>query len=69
MADAVDADAETLARLLTSEQGKPLADARGEVGAVSFFLRHHAATSLDRFIDPLLDRRCVCKNQLAAKKG
>jgi acyl-CoA reductase-like NAD-dependent aldehyde dehydrogenase len=46
MADAVDADAETLARLLTSEQGKPLADARGEVGAVSFFLRHHAATSL-----------------------
>ena len=46
MADAVDREAESLARLLTCEQGKPLSDARGEVGAVSYFLRHYATVSL-----------------------
>lgn len=46
MADAVDANADSLARLLTSEQGKPLGDARGEVGGVSYFLRHYAGCAL-----------------------
>jgi acyl-CoA reductase-like NAD-dependent aldehyde dehydrogenase len=31
MADAIEANSGDLARLLTSEQGKPLADATGEV--------------------------------------
>jgi acyl-CoA reductase-like NAD-dependent aldehyde dehydrogenase len=43
IADIVDAELETLARLVTLEQGKPLADARMEVGAIGYFLRHYAA--------------------------
>ncbi|MDP4598215.1 MAG: aldehyde dehydrogenase family protein [Pseudomonadales bacterium] len=46
MADAVDAEADTLARLLTCEQGKPLAEALGEVGGVSYFLRHYTQYDL-----------------------
>lgn len=42
LADAVVADAERLARIVTLEQGKPLAQARGEIGAVETFLRYAA---------------------------
>lgn len=49
VADAIDANAEPLARLLSREQGKPLngPNARFEVGACSAWLRTAAATPLD----------------------
>ena len=40
MADAIEANANELARLLTSEQGKPLADATGEVLGMAAFFRY-----------------------------
>lgn len=43
LADAIDADAERLAQLVTAEQGKPVAQARGEIGAASNFLRFAVA--------------------------
>ncbi|WP_312171606.1 aldehyde dehydrogenase family protein [Microbacterium sp.] len=48
-ADAIDAHAEALARLLSREQGKPLngPNARFEVGACSAWLRTAASTPLD----------------------
>ncbi|MDL9980193.1 aldehyde dehydrogenase family protein [Microbacterium candidum] len=48
-ADAIDANAEGLARLLSREQGKPLngPNARFEVGACSAWLRTNAATVLE----------------------
>ena len=46
MADAIDANAETLARIVTSEQGKPIGDARAEVGGLSYFMRYYAALDL-----------------------
>ncbi len=48
-ADAIDANAEALARLLSREQGKPLngPNARFEVGACSAWLRTNAATVLE----------------------
>jgi acyl-CoA reductase-like NAD-dependent aldehyde dehydrogenase len=48
-ADAIDANAETLARILSREQGKPLngPNARFEVGACSAWLRTAAATVLE----------------------
>lgn len=48
-ADAIDAQAEPLARLLSREQGKPLngPNARSEVGACSAWLRATAATPLE----------------------
>ncbi|MFT4213938.1 MAG: aldehyde dehydrogenase family protein [Microbacterium sp.] len=48
-ADAIDANAEALARILSREQGKPLngPNARFEVGACSAWLRTNAATVLD----------------------
>ncbi|MEM7613956.1 MAG: aldehyde dehydrogenase family protein, partial [Pseudomonadota bacterium] len=42
LADAVSVDTERLAALITAEQGKPLAQARGEVAAAVTFLRHAA---------------------------
>ena len=53
MAEAIDAEAETLARLLTCEQGKPIAEALGEVGGVSYFLRHY--TNYDLPIEVIED--------------
>ncbi|GAB3261605.1 aldehyde dehydrogenase family protein [Kineosporia babensis] len=49
MADRIDAEAESLARLLAREQGKPLngPNARFEVGACSAWLRATAATVLE----------------------
>ena len=46
MAEAIEANIDTLARTLTSEQGKPLADAIAEVGGAAYFLRYFAQTSL-----------------------
>ncbi|MFT6510992.1 MAG: acyl-CoA reductase-like NAD-dependent aldehyde dehydrogenase [Parvibaculaceae bacterium] len=45
IADAIEANANDLARLLTQEQGKPLADATAEVYGTAIFLRYF--TSLD----------------------
>lgn len=42
LADAIDADADNLARLVVMEQGKPLNQAQGEIGATSMFLRYAA---------------------------
>nr|WP_245218912.1 aldehyde dehydrogenase family protein [Rubellimicrobium aerolatum] len=42
LADAVRAEAESLARIVVLEQGKPLGQARGEIGATETFLRYAA---------------------------
>ncbi|MEM7694207.1 MAG: aldehyde dehydrogenase family protein [Pseudomonadota bacterium] len=42
IADGVARDAESLAAVITREQGKPFAQAKGEVGAAVTFLRHAA---------------------------
>ena len=42
LAKAIDANAERLATQVTAEQGKPIAQARGEIGAASNFLRYAA---------------------------
>lgn len=46
MGDRIFAAADTLKRLLTSEQGKPLADAEGEVLAAGYWLKATAALDL-----------------------
>jgi acyl-CoA reductase-like NAD-dependent aldehyde dehydrogenase len=51
LADAVAANADKLARILTLEQGKPLAEAQGEVAWAAGYLRHYATLKLpDRVI-------------------
>ncbi|MBV5276343.1 aldehyde dehydrogenase family protein, partial [bacterium] len=40
------ADADTLAPLITREQGKPLAKARSEINSAAFFSRGYAAVEL-----------------------
>ncbi|ODT87524.1 aldehyde dehydrogenase family protein [Phenylobacterium sp. SCN 70-31] len=47
IADAIQANLQDLARLLTQEQGKPLADATGEIFGASAFFRYFASLSLD----------------------
>lgn len=47
IAKATHRNADDIARLLTSEQGKTLADARGEVAVVAAFFRHVAGLKLD----------------------
>lgn len=57
-ADAVEANAEALARQLTEEQGKPLSEAEIEVGASLLFLRNIAAYDLpSRIIEDNESRR------------
>ena len=46
VADIIDANAADLARTLTQEQGKPLADATTEVGGMSAFFRYFAGLDL-----------------------
>lgn len=46
LADAIDARAPEIARVLVQEQGKPLADAEGEVAFSTIFLRHFAEQRL-----------------------
>jgi len=58
MADAIEANANELARLLTSEQGKPLADATGEVLGMAAFFRYLGSLELPmRVIEDSGDRR------------
>lgn len=45
LADAIVARSEDLARLITLEQGKPLSQARGEIGAVVTFLKYAAGNA------------------------
>lgn len=50
-ADAIAANADKLARLLTTEQGKPVHEAQGEVAWTEGYLRHYATLDLpDRVI-------------------
>lgn len=46
IADAIESDQEALARLLTQETGKPLADASGEIQATVAFTRYFATLDL-----------------------
>src|ERR1700693_4309228 len=58
MADAIEANAGELARILTSEQGKPLADATGEVMGMAAFFRYLGSLDLPmRVIEDSGDRR------------
>src|SRR5882762_9645717 len=58
MADIIEANSSELARLLTSEQGKPLADATGEVLGMAAFFRYLGSLDLPmRVIEDSGDRR------------
>ncbi len=58
MADVIEANSGELARLLTSEQGKPLADATGEVLGMAAFFRYLASLDLPmRVIENSGDRK------------
>src|SRR4029079_10307096 len=58
MAEAIEANAGELARLLTSEQGKPLADATGEVMGMAGFFRYLGSLELPmRVIENSGDRK------------
>jgi acyl-CoA reductase-like NAD-dependent aldehyde dehydrogenase len=46
IADVIDANASSLARTLTQEQGKPLPDAAGEVAGMAAFFRYFATLDL-----------------------
>lgn len=46
LADAIVANADRLARALTQEQGKPLAEAQGEVAWAEGYLRHYATLEI-----------------------
>lgn len=51
LADAIAARADEIARVLTAEQGKPLAEAQGELGWTDGYLRHYCTLDLpDRII-------------------
>jgi acyl-CoA reductase-like NAD-dependent aldehyde dehydrogenase len=58
IADIIDANSGELARLLTSEQGKPLPDAAGEVMGMAAFFRYFATLDLPmKVIEDSGDRR------------
>src|ERR1700743_194119 len=58
MADAIEANVSDLARLLTSEQGKPLADATAEVMGMAGFFRYLSSLDLPlKGIEDSGDRR------------
>ncbi len=46
LADAIVANADALARALTQEQGKPLAEAQGEIAWAEGYLRHYATLEI-----------------------
>jgi len=46
LADAIAANADKLARALTQEQGKPLAEAQGEIAWAEGYLRHYATLAI-----------------------
>ncbi|MHB1713120.1 MAG: aldehyde dehydrogenase family protein [Acidimicrobiales bacterium] len=45
-AEVIDAHAEELSTILTAEQGKPMAEARGEAGRAAQWLRHYAEVEI-----------------------
>ena len=58
MAEAIEANTSELARILTSEQGKPLADATGEVMGMAAFFRYLSSLDLPmKVIEDSGDRR------------
>ena len=58
IADLIDANANELARTLTQEQGKPLAEAAAEVGGMAAFFRYFATLDLSmRVIEDSGERR------------
>ena len=58
MADLIEANASELARMLTQEQGKPLAEATGEVGGMLAFFRYFATLDLSmKVIEDSSERR------------
>ncbi|HJZ20765.1 MAG TPA: aldehyde dehydrogenase family protein, partial [Bradyrhizobium sp.] len=58
MAEAIEANTGELARILTSEQGKPLADATGEVMGMAGFFRYLSSLDLPmRVIEDSGDRK------------
>jgi acyl-CoA reductase-like NAD-dependent aldehyde dehydrogenase len=58
MADTIDANAGELARLQTTEQGKPLPDSTAEVGGMAAFFRYMASLDLSmKVIEESADRR------------
>src|SRR3984957_13199340 len=58
MADVIEANNNELARLLTSKQGKPLADATGEVMGMAAFFRYLSSLDLPmKVIEDSGDRR------------
>ncbi len=59
MAEVIEHNLEELARLVTLEQGKPLADARAEVGGAAYFLRHYAAVEMAVEVIEDSERRSV----------
>lgn len=46
MAEAIEENLESIARTLTSEQGKPVTDAQAEVGGAAYFLRYYAGLEI-----------------------
>ncbi len=58
IADVIDANASELARMLTQEQGKPLAEATAEVGGMSAFFRYFATLDLSmKVVEDSSERR------------
>jgi acyl-CoA reductase-like NAD-dependent aldehyde dehydrogenase len=64
MADAIQGDLQNLARLLTQEQGKPLADAMGEVFGAAAFFRYFATLDLpEKVIEDSDTRKVVSRRR------
>ena len=59
MADVLEANAEELAQILVQEQGKPLADATGEVYGTAAFFRYFTTLNLDAEVMEDSDNRKV----------
>lgn len=58
IADVIDANANNLARMLTQEQGKPLAEAIAEVGGMQAFFRYFATLDLSmKVVEDSSERR------------
>lgn len=69
-ADAVEANADMLARLLTEETGKPLGDATGEVLATVAFTRYFAAlTVAEKVIEAGEGRRAIVQRRALGVVG
>ena len=64
MADAIQGDLQNLARILTQEQGKPLADAMGEVYGAAAFFRYFATLDLpEKVIEDSPSRKVISRRR------